>query len=1187
MKDLRERVEELRRGEFKNSTPKIEISPSFIEINLNVGEHYEGYISLKSINSNKMKGIVYTSTYRMQCKNSQFIGKEAKIWFEFNAKGICEGKCIKGKFYIVSNGGEFSLPFVVQVTKKEINSSMGKINNLFHFTNLAVSNWNEAFKVFKMPEFINIFINNDKRYENLYMALTSGEMITEQCMEEFLIGIHKKNPIQIQVEELEKSFYQLVADEEERIQLNKNTWGYVNINVSVDCDFIEIDKKVITTDDFIGSTYSLGYIIKKNKLHAGRNYGRIYISSINSEIIYEIVASTGKNAEISKERIALDTKKKSFLNLTRLYISYRCKKTNKNQWVKECMKDMNTLLEQDPDNRLYKLIYAQFLIFQKKSYEGFIILKEFEQYKKEIKEDIRLYVFYLYLTTFWHKEKKYLKKVVTEVREIYRKHKDWHVLWVLLYLDQTYQSDILQKFNMIEEEFSFGADTPIMYAEAYQIMKSDVLFIRKLGKFEIQVLWWAVKNKILTREVAIQTANLTIKIKEFNNLLFQILVYSYEQYQEKEILSAICRILIHGNRIKTKYFEWYKLGVEQDVRITRLYEYYMYSIPIDYNDNIPKAVLMYFGYHNNLDYKKSALLYERVIKQRDIYPEIFQNYRRNIEEYMLEQLILKHNNEKLAFIYDTMLSINSITLDIANSVSDILFDCELYCDNPRIKSVAVVHKHFKGQKLYPVINHIAHIQVFSKAYEIAFLDGEGNRYLSSISYKIKNLMDEAYYIKKCFELNVNNKNVKFYIEQNLIDSNLITDSNLEILMELIQEDCIKESYKKYLRGIVINYCFEYDEDSLTKFIVEMDLSGVDCYQRQRAIEYLIMKGIYQQAYEEMIQYGFEDISVNQLIKLTSRLIYEREYEENQLLLSLAFYVFDSRKYDEVILKYLIKYFNGPVSKLRDIWNAAYRFDLDSYELSERILLQILFTNEYIEEIDDIFEYYYNRGSRFQITQAFITYYSYLFLVEDKKIGHKIFEYIKREQYLEELFNDTCKLAMLKYYSGFNLLSDKERKYVENTLKEFMNRKVYFKFYEQFDERILEPYCFEGKYIVEYKSDTGNRIFIHFIQEDMTGSGEYKVEEMRQSYLGIYYKVFTVFYGEKVHYYITEENNQKDLVKNDIIVKNGMNLKNSNSRYNMLNDMSVAMEMNDDITLLELMNKYAVRSQAVDKLFNSI
>jgi hypothetical protein len=159
--------------------------------------------------------------------------------------------------------------------------------------------------------------------------------------------------------------------------------------------------------------------------------------------------------------------------------------------------------------------------------------------------------------------------------------------------------------------------------------------------------------------------------------------------------------------------------------------------------------------------------------------------------------------------------------------------------------------------------------------------------------------------------------------------------------------------------------------------------------------------------------------------------------------------------------------------------------------------------------------------------------------------------------------------------------------VNRIIKEFINKKMYFKFYEQFNQKILKPYAYEGKHMVEYKTEQNKRVFIHYIQEDLVGIGEYKTEEMEQTYPGIYNKMFTIFFGEKIQYYIIEDNNVDNIVTNNIIVKNEMDLYSTQSRYNLLNDMSVAYAMHDNETLLILMKRYAVYCQAAETLFKSI
>ena len=43
-------------------------------------------------------------------------------------------------------------------------------------------------------------------------------------------------------------------------------------------------------------------------------------------------------------------------------------------------------------------------------------------------------------------------------------------------------------------------------------------------------------------------------------------------------------------------FEWYAKGIEKQLRITRLYEYYMMSVKLSDRTVLPKIVLMYFAF---------------------------------------------------------------------------------------------------------------------------------------------------------------------------------------------------------------------------------------------------------------------------------------------------------------------------------------------------------------------------------------------------------------------------------------------------------------------------------------------------------------------------------------------------------------------------------------------------------------
>ena len=68
-----------------------------------------------------------------------------------------------------------------------------------------------------------------------------------------------------------------------------------------------------------------------------------------------------------------------------------------------------------------------------------------------------------------------------------------------------------------------------------------------------------------------------------------------------DTLHGICGMLIRNEIRDAKYFSWFEKGVNKHLRLTDLYEYYMYTIDSEKVRNLPDAVLSYFQYENHLN----------------------------------------------------------------------------------------------------------------------------------------------------------------------------------------------------------------------------------------------------------------------------------------------------------------------------------------------------------------------------------------------------------------------------------------------------------------------------------------------------------------------------------------------------------------------------------------------------------
>ena len=63
----------------------------------------------------------------------------------------------------------------------------------------------------------------------------------------------------------------------ERLVIEKNQWGYQKLFVETIGDFIQVYKKEVTTEDFLGSYYELEYMIDPSLFTTGNNYGKIIV----------------------------------------------------------------------------------------------------------------------------------------------------------------------------------------------------------------------------------------------------------------------------------------------------------------------------------------------------------------------------------------------------------------------------------------------------------------------------------------------------------------------------------------------------------------------------------------------------------------------------------------------------------------------------------------------------------------------------------------------------------------------------------------------------------------------------------------------------------------------------------------------------------------------------------------------
>ena len=257
---MRKRIEELAEGKIPYEQPQVVFSKEKLELEVIEGQTVSESFKIKSENGIRMRGIIYSPNVRLKCLTFQFEGEEADIQVEFRADGMSEGEIAVGDLYIVCNGGEYQLAFAVTVTRLYAEASTGKIKNLRDFTKLAKNEWKEAFHIFHSPAFKNILTPRELKFALLYEGL-SRPSITEQTMDEFLIGTGKKERVHFSLEKHSLEIFEAANPVEERLSIQKEGWGFLEIRITASEEFLVPQKRYVTDSEFIGNTYPFSFYI--------------------------------------------------------------------------------------------------------------------------------------------------------------------------------------------------------------------------------------------------------------------------------------------------------------------------------------------------------------------------------------------------------------------------------------------------------------------------------------------------------------------------------------------------------------------------------------------------------------------------------------------------------------------------------------------------------------------------------------------------------------------------------------------------------------------------------------------------------------------------------------------------------------------------------------------------------------
>ena len=1173
---MKKTIEELLSGKFTHEHPQLLFSQDKIEVTLKAGDVYKGELYFGTEDNQRIRGYITSSNRRVVPGIEKFTGTTVRLQYGIDGVGMQPGEKHEGWICFTTNIGEYKLPFLIRTEKAELKSVAGEVPDLDTFVNLAKNDFKEAYRIFTDHRFELLLKDAGQKEKALYKGL-SKQPVTFQHVEEFLIGTGRKQPVKIELKADHNSFYDISESVRESFAVQKNGWGHLRLDVEARGDFLEISRHVVTDEDFIGSYYQVEYVIHKEKLKKGRQFGQIIVKSAYQQLTYQITASMEPQVQLKTEIHVKQYK----LELLRDLLEYFCKRMDIKTWAGSTRFVLNQLKEEGCDYPEYQIYEAYVLHMEGEEEQAKEILRKFK-HQNFSRENLELAGIYLYLCvlTGLYKDK---DQATRRLRNFFLQREDSFLLFKLwLEMNPEDKGSSSRLVFMMEELFEKGCRSPFLYLEAWNYISSDTSLLHRMSSFWTQVFLFAGEKGLLTEELVMRFAYLTGYEREFNRSMYRALAMGYDAFESEDTLEAICRYIMLGNPRKREYFRWFSLAVEKGIRLTRLYEYYVETMDTSYQRELPKPLLMYFTYNNtSLGDDKKAFIYASIVGNKERQPQAYADYRDHMKIFAMRKAKEGRMNENYAILYQEFLS-NPKTEAQAELLAQKMFTNRLYCDDKKVRYVIVRHEQLREEEIYPCIQGVTYPRIYTDDAVILFQDAEQRRYASTVDYNVKKLFEEHELTEKVLAYEIEEPGLVLHCSENTEPDQY----NLKAFQRIPEAEEFSDEYQRKVREKLLSYYSDHIRDEETdNYLRQMDYKKYAEVDRTGLLEILITRGLYQQAMAVVSEYGYEGIRIESQLKLTSRMLTRCEMEEDDELLALASDVYRHGKYDEVILKYLMDYRFGPVDELMSVWKSARGFEMDTYELEEKLLGLLMFTSDYRKEGEKILEDYVHHSGKERIAGAYLTQVAYGVFVKEYPMSVFVRNLLEQAYKQKWPVDFVCSLALLEAYSKEKNLGEEQLHNAEEILKMCVKKGMYFAFFKKLPASVLSPYQLDDKTFVEYHTDPDAKVTLYYVLDAGLGNQEkYQTEPLRNLYEGIFAKSFTLFYGETLKYYFESvSGNQVNRTQERVLTMSKVE-GTPVSKYHMINQMLSARRLDKNKEVLSQVKRYLRQEQYVQNMF---
>ena len=1177
---MRERINRLARGILDAEMPQLVCEPEIIDEKVRAGEKLRGDLFINSRNGLRGKGLIYSSDPRVKAEKESFGGLRNRISYLVDTTQLQDGEDLEGSFYFVTNGGELEVPYSFHACAEESDSILASLKTAEEFAALARRDYDMALRLFEYRDFVKAPFLKDPSARALYDGLRA-QSSRHLGLEQFFLGLKVKEPVLLSLEESSRDYPLVSSLLQDEIVIRRKNWGYLPVQILIQGDFIQTGRRTLTDEDFVQDVCTVSYEINPGIMHGGINSGSITFRTPGQSLTLQITAH-GRAAE-GKNPAA------RYLNYHKYRLAYEASGRTSEELAARITEEVEQWKILGIRELTAKLMEAEWDAGQGR-YED--AAADLEAVRDEVMarrgEDPGLFCIYQYISLMIDPDgirSQSLQRLLSKLVE----EKKADILLMSLYIEcnsDYFYENPAEEIRLLK---TLSGHSPYRYLRLVRVWNSAPETLDRYGELEAQALYMGARLAMIAPDLQERLLVLADagRPEGSREILLRTLKRLYAQQPSDRLLQTICSLMIRCGHRSKEDFTWYQQALDKDLDLTRLYEYYLYSLPEDDQEMIPRKVLLYFSYSGDMDRRSKEILYANIVRYLDTSTALYKEYERRISEFAAEELLAGHMNARLALIYREILCADMIDEKIAAILPSILRSFRIVAKNPQMRAVVVCYEELTAQSVYPLQDGMAYIPVYSDKVVLLLQDAYGNRYADQSILRTRAL-DKPELEEVCRRISPDQSLALLARCSRALTEEQLTEEELEAMVTALRTLELHPLYRQKLQARLLTEILHMPEAG-ERIDPDILLTSVRPELMDRTEKTLCLQAlIHLEAMEQAGDFYFARTPAlpdeDKALLASYAVLHGSWSPENTM--DLAIWAFRAGIADEAVLDHLCEHWNGSCQEMYDLLRTAIRRHVETYDLEERLLAQMLFC-ENLTWMDRVFAAYAGRKNASEtLVKAYFTMKCAQYFLEDKPLSEEIFHY------LEELvlqIRDRSRLSTIylltltRYYAEKGELTQEERDLCQEVLTILIDEDLIFPYFRELDGIVKVPSVIMDKAMIQYKGSREDRL--ELMTRVLPMEEEYHRDEISKVFQGIWVAKKILFEGEIEEYQIYRiEGGERLLVQEGSVSCSRRGSSEEGTRYQLLNRMTLCRGVGDEEGLKQTMEEYVKRTAAVEEMF---